>query len=611
MRIESISIKSATVAIFLMIGFIAIVLSLVASAYFRESALTAQVNSLSRILEVATQEMQQRLKNHSFDLGMKLAHSKKLTTAFHQSINSGIGDELIGVLDDPFISGFVGFSEINLVKLRVFSPGLDFVAESSEGVQDFGQNLPAYLSYMLANRPQEDRLKGIDALWLSQQGPMHSSVLPLGGLRPVGYLEVVVDPLYNLEGIADITRTPVTIYAMDGEKLASVNQEDENEFLPIEYTLHTSDGLPAYRIVGLENVGLLSEEMTRIRTVSVSGFLAMSIGTLLLALWLFNRFVLSPVSTMTRNMRQMERGVYEQLGSHKALKEFRILTDTFNSMANQVRNRTNDLERLLDLDENAILCFGKEMEIVFYNKSVLTLFGYSDDEMLDLELSDLFGNEVVARVSGLTATDKLHDKVDCRHKSGDLVRCNAIINCLDVMGQSGYAIALNREDPGQRSLNSQSEQRLEVVEQSLSTLLEFARSNPTMVLGLSNIRELSDSISGTGQDKNLIREQAVTVMNLALSCWERVLGKSKIDLAEESGIWPVYIDKSTPTTRTLDKYLSLDNCPKNPRSQRVLGTAEFVLKSVVDQDRDGESSKLQEALERYRNLLSGVKTTGR
>ena len=70
------------------------------------------------------------------------------------------------------------------------------------------------------------------------------------------------------------------------------------------------------------------------------------------------------------------------------------------------------------------------------------------------------------------------------------------------------------------------------------------------MLGLGNLGEGAAGESAAGTSKAAIREQAVSVMNLALACWERELGKSKLDLAEESGIWPVYIDKSTPTTRT-------------------------------------------------------------
>mgnify|MGYP007101512287 FL=1 len=96
-------------------------------------------------------------------------------------------------------------------------------------------------------------------------------------------------------------------------------------------------------------------------------------------------------------------------------------------------------------------------------------------------------------------------------------------------------------------------------------------------------------------------------MNMALACWEHELGKSKLDLAEESGIWPVYIDKSTPTTRTLDKYLSLDNCPKNPRSKRVIDTAEFVLRMIPNEN-SKPCDQLRSALAAFRQLLSGVKS---
>ena len=57
MKIDSLSIKSTTIAIFSMIGFIAIFLTLLAGSYFKQTALDAQINSLSRVIEVASQEM--------------------------------------------------------------------------------------------------------------------------------------------------------------------------------------------------------------------------------------------------------------------------------------------------------------------------------------------------------------------------------------------------------------------------------------------------------------------------------------------------------------------------------------------------------------------------
>lgn len=611
MRIESLSTRSVTIAIFSMIAVVAIVLSLFAGSYFRQSALNAQMNSLSRVIEVAAQEMLKEVRSHSLDLGMKLAHSKKIVQAARTSAANGQDAELVALLDDPFITGFVGFSHINLVKLRIFSLELEHISESSVGLQGIEARLPRYLHDIISQRDSKDRFKAVDALWLSEKGPLFSVVVPLGGLRSVGYLEVIINPVFNLPDIGKITQTPVSIYAMTGEQINAGAAVHDDEYLPVEYVLHTSDGIPAFRIVGLEDVATLSKEMRQTQVITISAFLALSFCTLLLALWLFNRFMVSPLSIMAVNMREMAKGRLDLAISSKGLSEFHVLADTFNAMADQVRMRTNDLERLLDLDDSAILCFDQDREMVFFNKAATSLFGYSNDELNDLDMTDLFTDDVPAQLeqsgSEGKAVDKLHALLGCRHQDGSEFKCDAVINSLDVMGQRGHAIALNTVTGDEHILSKLSEQRLDAVEHSLSSLLEFASSNPSLMLGLGNIADLSTANVEAATEKALIREQAVSVMNLALACWEREVGKSKLDLAEESRLWPVYIDKSTPTTRTLDKYLNLDICPKNPRSKRVVDTAEFVLREVGDKS-SSACQELQADLDSFRKRVSGVRT---
>jgi PAS domain S-box-containing protein len=610
MRIESLSTRSVTIAIFSMIAVVAIVLSLFAGSYFRQSALNAQMNSLSRVIEVAAQEMLKEVRSHSLDLGMKLAHSKKIVQAARTSAATGQDAELVALLDDPFITGFVGFSHINLVKLRVFSLELEHISESSMGIQGIEARLPRYLHDIISQRDSKDRFKAVDALWLSEEGPLFSVVVSLGGLRSVGYLEVIIDPVFNLPDIGKITQTPVSIYEMTGEQINAGAPVLDDEYLPVEYVLHTSDGIPAFRIVGLEDVAKLSKEMMQTQVITISAFLALSFCTLLLALWLFNRFMVSPLSIMAVNMREMAKGRLDLAVSSKGLSEFHVLADTFNAMADQVRMRTNDLERLLDLDDSAILCFDQDREMVFFNKTASSLFGYSNDELNDLDMTDLFTGDVPAQLEQTgpegNAVDKLHALLGCRHQDGSEFKCDAVINSLDVMGQRGHAIALNTVTGDEHILSKLSEQRLDAVEHSLSSLLEFASSNPSLMLGLGNIADLSTANVEAATEKALIREQAVSVMNLALACWEREVGKSKLDLAEESRLWPVYIDKSTPTTRTLDKYLNLDICPKNPRSKRVVDTAEFVLREVGDKS-SSACQELQTNLDSFRKRVSGVR----
>ena len=619
MRIESLSIRAVTVGIFLMIAVVAVILSLFAGSYFRQSALNAQMSSLSRVIEVASQEALKEARQRTFGLGMRFSQSSEIVQAVKNIRQPGGTARLVALLDDPFINGFVGFDHVQLEKIRVYDLDLKFLAESSRGLTGLESRLAAPLVQTMAQRTGIERLKGLDTLWISTAGPLHSTLVPLGGLRPAGYLEIIANPAFNLPNIGKITRTPISIFSMTGETLLTAQAGNQDGHLPIEYILHTPTGEAAFRIVGYEDVKTLNAEMDRTRIVTVSGFLALTFGTLLLALWLFNRFLFAPVGRMVGDMQRMAEGRLDLTVDKKGLRDFTVLAEALNSMANQVRLRTNDLERLLDLDDSAILCFGGRQEVAYFNRGATNLFGYAGDETSDLDMRDLFTDDIDAMMAESERVDtptrtKLHTRLKCLHKDGSVFESDAVIRPLDVKGGRGFAIVLHRvQDPGvMRNMRRratdmplQNEQRIHAVEQSLDSLLELARNSPGLMPESSPIERLGSGDVPAGSEYSALREQTVHTMHAALACWEHDLGKGKLDLAEQSGIWPVYIDKSTPTTRTLDKYLHLEVCPQHPRAQRVIATAEFVLKHASR--KTAQRKKLQEALSDFRRLVSGVK----
>ncbi len=82
------------------------------------------------------------------------------------------------------------------------------------------------------------------------------------------------------------------------------------------------------------------------------------------------------------------------------------------------------------------------------------------------------------------------------------------------------------------------------------------------------------------EDPTLLQQQVVIVIQLSLEYWTRFTQKSKIQLAMESGLWSVYIDRSTERTRTLDRYLHIDRVPSRPKPALVIRTAQFVLDAL-------------------------------
>lgn len=99
-----------------------------------------------------------------------------------------------------------------------------------------------------------------------------------------------------------------------------------------------------------------------------------------------------------------------------------------------------------------------------------------------------------------------------------------------------------------------------------------------------------------------VRDVTVQLVRSSIELWQKYSSKSKVDLAESSRLWRVYVDGSTAKTRTLDKYLSLQTLPKNPRWETVSRTAVYVLEECELNEKDNKS--LSQQLSLFNRLLA-------
>ena len=145
MRIEQISIKTLTVSILLVIGILASLLSLIAGTYFRESALAAQAKSLSRIIEIASDETIHHIQKETTSFGTAFQSREAVRNALGKLQETGHPEQLIAQLDEPFQKGFAGVGAIDLVKLRIYDLDLKLLCESREGIAGLTPQLPPFL----------------------------------------------------------------------------------------------------------------------------------------------------------------------------------------------------------------------------------------------------------------------------------------------------------------------------------------------------------------------------------------------------------------------------------------------------------------------------------
>ncbi|MGI2258208.1 tetratricopeptide repeat protein [Shewanella sp. GXUN23E] len=104
-----------------------------------------------------------------------------------------------------------------------------------------------------------------------------------------------------------------------------------------------------------------------------------------------------------------------------------------------------------------------------------------------------------------------------------------------------------------------------------------ASGEPIAVIQLAHVGDELLPQAGALLSEAQFHQQLVELMIFTLETWERTSHQSRIELAEQSGIWRVSVDEGRLRTRSLDKYLSVRTLPRRPRWREVLRTAHYVL----------------------------------
>lgn len=353
MRIERISLKTLTVSILIVLGLVSIFLLFITTLYFRDAALKSQRQSLSRVMDVASQEVLKQLHAQAFGLGSSFQNRPEFRAALEKN-RQGEGDAALReVLDDPIVKGFVGAATVDLVKLRVYDLNLRLVAQSETGIAGLSPRLAPSLLDQAIGRSGAERLKALGGLWISPVGPLYSVLVPIGGLKLVGYLEVVANPTFNLAAVAEMTRMPLTLYSVSGKILyqsEDAKSAQGEKMLTVKYMLRTVNWEDAYLLEGLDDVTQLNADMARSGIIGILAFITLIGACVLVGVWFFNRYLFQPIRNMQNEMERSAQGDLSVTVGQHTLKEFDALGAAFNTMARKVESQIHELQRLSSVD---------------------------------------------------------------------------------------------------------------------------------------------------------------------------------------------------------------------------------------------------------------------
>lgn len=293
------------------------------------------------------------------------------------------------------------------------------------------------------------------------------------------------------------------------------------------------------------------------------------------------------------------RALLEASAGRASLVENRLLKQEIEHRLLLQEQLHQDQERLLALlgeGADPMVFLDEQGGVLFASRALARLLGQEPEAMEGQMLDEWLAAPLASQWPDMTAQPER--ELDFL-VAGQRDTLNARALPINLGGQHAYALTLGTEP-------RQDDNRMAALENALKSLSRQAIIEDGQLLGeLSRLggefRSLADDLIRQ-QDDEPLRRALVDTMRLTLETWQQSTGKGKIVLAEKSKLWRVYMDRSSPQTRTLDKYLNLDTLPKAPRWKTVVASAEYVLKHCPLNEVQHQS--LHQSTQRLRQLAS-------
>lgn len=347
------------------VGVLVIGLALYQSIKLQQAAELSQKKSAAQILEVSGTETlrktEQMMTQMSHDITTDRVLRKKVKH-YKKQANSILKNEIEDILDQQFVQRFVTAELIDLRKIRIYDLNLNLIFESHKG-DDLSQQLTPNLYDRAIKRKNADRLKRLSSLWLENGHPYFSVLLPFGGLRISGYLEVVVAPAHNLKAIEKMTALPVQISDLQGNVLYTSEQWSErlaDHNIEIEDILKDKQGNNIIKIAVLESTADMNAAFEDVLMELIIIYLIVLIGGGAIITIFMQRLLINPVNDLVSHMNRVADGDMRQdAAPQEKITELSQLKNGLDKLTNSLRNNITMIWQTGDQLTNAALDLGK------------------------------------------------------------------------------------------------------------------------------------------------------------------------------------------------------------------------------------------------------------
>ncbi|WP_430754980.1 diguanylate cyclase [Magnetovirga frankeli] len=327
---------------------------------YRTAAHEREEETLRRILDVAVRQVYEDIYHKTLEMGTRFIGRSDFAQAFAQAQAERQGSaRLEAVLIDPFINGYVNGAFLSLEALKVYDTDWRALAI---GRTASTMNIDAYrldpgpspVARQAMLRQGMDRLQALGGRWAGSRDAYYSLILPIGGLRLQGYLEVVINADMNLPELERLVEIPLSIHNLIKQRQIydkSPAKEKLDHFQQIDYRIDSLRQRSLYEIRLYANVAEFDVRMRQQQTQSVLVSLLVSLTVLALVLWCLERLLVAPMRRLRSEIRGQTLDFTGEPVSTWGLLEFHDLAQGFNHLLRMAWQQQLVLEKRSITDE--------------------------------------------------------------------------------------------------------------------------------------------------------------------------------------------------------------------------------------------------------------------
>lgn len=348
MNFQNISIRGLTLSVLGALAIGTIGVSLFGVNNFSATALESRQKAIQRMVHIAAKQAESTM--HDRTIEMVETFEKELRTVT-KKMQRSLGDssstsEVIYHLNEFYHQRYVTTGILSVKKLRLYDTELNYLLQSSKGINGLDNSLPKDLLNKAKGRTGAERLKTLSSTWTTSKGSMRSMLVPIGGLHPIAYLEVIVSPEFNLQTVTDIINLPLQIESADGTTLFESDQWQTSQTknsMPIRYSYKDDAGETSLTLIVLEDMAAFYSGINNAQMVMVGGVVILVILGVLVSLWAFNVHVFKPLNNLVINMGLCADGNLSIQVKQQGLRDIQVLNTALSQLIEKLRIQVSSI----------------------------------------------------------------------------------------------------------------------------------------------------------------------------------------------------------------------------------------------------------------------------